>query len=72
MCRRSPGSLATFTLALHAVARAGCSPAPSTARVEAFRTGAAITRARPELRRRMNFGTNFGTWIPEIRAALLD
>lgn len=33
-----------------------CSPSASTTRVGAFRSGAATTRARPELRRGMNFG----------------
>lgn len=78
MRHQSPGILSgirsILVLAPLTFVAASCSPAASTTRVEAFRTGAATTRASADLRRGMNFGDaldapNEGEWGVALSAS---
>ncbi len=56
------------------LATGGCTPSASTARVEAFRTGASVTKAVPDLRRGMNLADameapNEGEWGVALSAS---
>jgi endoglucanase len=69
--------LTSFVVVFVILATTGCAPSASTARVEAFKTGAATTRARPDLRRGMNFGDameapNEGEWGYAMSASDFD